>query len=440
MFRSGTPLFLDLYAIRITFPDRPDLKTLEWEAPERPLRAQQGVQVRSEPVYKFHGRGGTRVVVLCEYRMHAFHKAQQEEAARQRWVLAFGAVAVGGTLLALGWTYQFLRRERRREIAALTARQAVEHAENQKLAAEKELERKLLERQIETAHQEFRVAEAENKALELKSQLYAGIGIMAGSYAHNIKNLLVRPNDLLSRCLETDGLAGEQAGMLREVRTTLGAVTERLQQILSTVRRDPRKAEAEMRRLDLNDLVRDAERTWSALALDKWKLVLAPETAAERLPIRGDLSHLQQVIENLLFNARDATFQMRTHVRDAARTIEDPAKRKTALIEAAAWRGQVAIRAYRQNDHAVLEVRDNGIGMNEEVKRNCTATHFSTKRDNAVYEGYSAGMGLGLSFSVIVLEHHEAKLEIESEPMKGATFRVRFPLAAAETFSVSSSS
>ena len=36
-------------------------------------------------------------------------------------------------------------------------------------------------------------------ALEMKSQLYASIGIMAGSYAHNIKNLLVRPNDLLAR-------------------------------------------------------------------------------------------------------------------------------------------------------------------------------------------------------------------------------------------------
>ena len=41
----------------------------------------------------------------------------------------------------------------------------------------------------------------------MKSQLYASIGIMAGSYAHNIKNLLVRPNDLLARCLEADGLS-----------------------------------------------------------------------------------------------------------------------------------------------------------------------------------------------------------------------------------------
>jgi signal transduction histidine kinase len=65
--------------------------------------------------------------------------------------------------------------------------------------------------------------------------------------------------------------------------------------------------------------------------------------------------------------------------------------------------------------------------MSEEVRRRCTETHFSTKRDNAIYEGHSTGMGLGLSFVVAILEHHHAALEIESEPLRGATFRVRFP-------------
>ncbi|MFM8271594.1 MAG: ATP-binding protein, partial [Gemmata sp.] len=69
-----------------------------------------------------------------------------------------------------------------------------------------------------------------------------------------------------------------------------------------------------------------------------------------------------------------------------------------------------------------------GIGMTDEVRRNCLKTHFSTKRDNALYEGYSAGMGLGLSFVAMVLEHHRAALEIESAPLRGTTFRVRLPL------------
>ena len=63
-------------------------------------------------------------------------------------------------------------------------------------------------------------------------------------------------------------------------------------------------------------------------------------------------------------------------------------------------------------------MQDNGIGMTEEVRRRCTETHFSTKRDNAIYEGNSTGMGLGLSFVVAILEHHQATLEIESEPLR----------------------
>src|SRR5207245_948507 len=103
--------------------------------------------------------------------------------------------------------------------------------------------------------------------------------------------------------------------------------------------------------------------------------------------------------------------------------------RRQALIAAAAWKGTVVLRTRRHRDQAVLEVQDNGIGMNEEVRRRCTETHFSTKRDNAIYEGNSTGMGLGLSFVVVILEHHRARLEIDSAPLHGTTFRAAIPLA-----------
>jgi len=167
--------------------------------------------------------------------------------------------------------------------------------------------------------------------------------------------------------------------------------------------------------------------------------------------IEGDPSHLQQVLENLLTNARDATFEMRNHLREQARRSSgsrsplalgegrsdgdgDPrpadAERRQALIAAAAWKGEVILRTRLQGDRAVLEVRDNGIGMSDEVRRRCTETHFSTKRNNALFAGLSAGMGLGLSFVMVILGHHRATLEIDSAPMQGATFRLRFPIAS----------
>ncbi len=216
--------------------------------------------------------------------------------------------------------------------------------------------------------------------------------------------------------------------MLQEVRQTLGTVTERLQQILRTVRRDPSRSD--LARLDLNEVIRDLHRTWEDLAREKWKLTLTAEIGTEPLWIEADLSHLQQAVENLLFNARDATFEMRNHLRDEARRQENLSvdERRQALIAAAAWKGTVLLRTHRDGDQAVLQVRDNGIGMTEEVRRRCTETHFSTKRDNAIYEGNSTGMGLGLSFVTVILEHHGATLEIESQPLGGTVFLVRFPL------------
>ena len=281
---------------------------------------------------------------------------------------------------------------------------------------------------MEAAQLQTRADDAEKTTLEMKSQLYASIGIMAGSYAHNIKNLLVRPNDLLHRCMESEGVNPNTHAMLGEVQSTLGTVTERLQQILRTVRRDTGRPE--LTPVDLAAVARDTARTWEEMGRDKWKLRITAAAPPSPLPVSGDPSHLQQAIENLVFNARDATFEMRNHLREEARKAP-PEARKGKLIDAAGWKGEIRIAAYEEGGRVVFAVSDNGVGMTDEVRRNCLTTHFSTKRDNAIYEGYTAGMGLGLSFVAVVLEHHRAELEIDSAPLLGTTFRIRFPKATA---------
>jgi signal transduction histidine kinase len=366
--------------------------------------------------------------IYVRYQLHAYSKRQRIEQAHHQRLNQLSALAIAGTVLSLTWMVVVQRRERERERQRMTASQKEHQTERLLLQAEHrhaETERQLLEQRLATQA-------AERQALELRSQIWASIGIMAGSYAHNIKNLLVRPNDLLRRCLDADGLSPDQALMLDEVQQTLGTVTERLQQILHTVRRDPSRAEAAI--LDVNAVVGELEQTWKDLAREKWKLELVLEAQSdEPLWISGDVSHLQQAIENLLFNARDATFEMRNHLRDQARQAAnlDDATRRQALIAAAAWRGRILLRTFRREQEIILEVCDNGAGMTEEVRRRCTETHFSTKRDNAIYEGHSTGMGLGLSFVLAILEHHRAGLEIDSAPLGGTTFRIRFPTAAA---------
>jgi signal transduction histidine kinase len=428
MYPSQLPLFPQIYRLELTFndPQNPGLEPIVWG--DDPAQARRG-QILDYPLL---GEKDNRARLRVEYQLHAYNQRQREQEQRQALQQNVTALALAGVVLVAAWVYFFLKRERARELQRLLAQRQIEQTE--KLLLENQLRRQEAEHKHEETErtlleQRLATQAAEGQALELKSQLYASISIMAGSYAHNIKNLLVRPNDLLSRCLETDHLSGDQQHMLSEVRQTLGTVTERLQQILRTVRRDPTRSE--LASIDLNAVARDMVHIWGDLAREKWKLTLTADLCPEPLWIEGDLSHLQQAAENLLFNARDATFEMRGHLRDEARRPDNLAnqERRQALIDAASWKGATVLRTRRQGDRAILEVQDNGIGMTDEVRRHCTETHFSTKRDNAIYEGISTGMGLGLSFVVVILEHHRATLEIESEPLHGAMFRASFPLA-----------
>lgn len=358
--------------------------------------------------------------VEVHYQLHAWKKRQRDEMWRGRGLVLLLLLAVASTGLGLAWLMIVHDRETQEERDRRLAQVQLNQAERQLLletARHAETERQLLEQRLATQ-------EARRKALELESNLYANIGIMAGSYAHNIKNLLVRPNDLLRRCLERRDLAAEVTRMLQEVDQTLGLVTDRLQQILQTVRRDP--SESRARVLDLNDIVRGVGKTWQDLAADRWQVDLKVELGDGPLLLEGDFSHLQQAVENLLFNARDATFERRNLLREQARR-EPPAGRRQALIQAAEWRGAVVLRTVRTEAGPALEVSDNGAGMSDEVRRRCTETHFSTKRDNAVYEGLSTGMGLGLSFVASILDNHHGTMAIESAPDRGTTFRLTFP-------------
>jgi signal transduction histidine kinase len=425
MYPGQLPLFPIIYRMVLTF-DRPNSQpyVIAWdsELPRYPTQYQT-------LLHDFD----PRIHLALEYQVHAYNRRQHDEqvaARRFRWI---AILAVGGVLLAAAWIYLVQRQERERRSEEAGARSLLEEAKQRSLEEElrrREAEQRQEQTQRQLLEQQLARQEAERQAWELKSSLFANIGIMAGSYAHNIKNLLVRPNDLLQRCLGADGMSTDQVNMLQEVRSTLGTVTQRLQEILRTVNRDPSKSEPV--RLDLTRAAGDLVRTWQELARERWKVQLEMTQASDALWIEVDPSQLQQALENLLFNARDAIAEMRgvrqAQTRQSATLTQ--AERKAALIAAAGWTGRVALRTYREGNWAVLEVQDDGIGMAEDVRQHCTEPHFTTKRNNALFEGSATGMGLGLSFVAAILKTHGATLKIESGPQQGALFQVRFPLKA----------
>jgi signal transduction histidine kinase len=425
IYSAQLPLFPVFYLIEVRFDD--GREPITWDSNlSRSLTSESSL---------LRHRLGPRAEVHLRYRLHTYNKQQKNREVQESRVRGIVLLVALATVLTGGWLVYLQRRELERERQHLLAEYQVNEAERQLLEGElrrQEAERRrqaaeslLLQEELRRRETERDREDAERRVLELQSQLYASIGIMAGSYAHNIKNLLVRPNDLLRRCVDAPNLAVDHKQMLQEVQQALGAVTERVQQILRTVRRDPTQSQKGM--LDLRVLLRDTMQTWKEMAHEKWRMEVVLDLPEQPLWIEGDSSHLMQTLENLLFNARDAISAMYNHLREQARETPSREDQRRGVLAAAAWRGRVTLRAWQQGESVVLSVTDNGIGMTDEVRRRCTETHFSTKREDARLHAYSTGMGLGLSFVAAVLNNHQATLEIESAPLQGATFLVRFP-------------
>ncbi len=132
------------------------------------------------------------------------------------------------------------------------------------------------------------------------------------------------------------------------------------------------------------------------------KLDLDPELP----PVPCFESELNQVILNLIVNARDA-------VREAKEKNE---------IES----GLITICSRRKDNYAVIIVEDNGTGIPEKIKQKIFDPFFTTKD-----VGKGTGQGLPISHSIIV-EKHGGMLYFESEPGKGTSFIIKIPLKEKE--------
>ena len=115
-------------------------------------------------------------------------------------------------------------------------------------------------------------------------------------------------------------------------------------------------------------------------------------------PVNGDADQLHQVVVNLVVNAQQA-------------------------LLARANPRRLAVRAWTEGAEVVLEVADNGPGMEAEVAKRVFEPFFTTKPQGV-------GTGVGLSVCHGIVAAHGGRIELETARGKGARFRVRLPLAA----------
>jgi hypothetical protein len=224
-----------------------------------------------------------------------------------------------------------------------------------------------------------------------EAEKLAAIGTLAAGLAHEINN----PIGIMTSRIELMLEEAEQSGLPSALREDL-AVLERnahrvgriTQGLLSFARRGPGVKQP----TDLNAVVAETLLLFETHAT-KAGIRVERRLAAELPPVPADANQLQQVVLNLLNNARDALGN----------------------------RGEIRVETSLAGDRpgwVRMAVSDTGPGIPPDVKSKIFVPFFTTK------EG---GTGLGLPISYRIVKDHEGVLEVSSEPGAGTTFTVLLP-------------
>jgi CheY-like chemotaxis protein len=193
------------------------------------------------------------------------------------------------------------------------------------------------------------------------------------------------------------------ADELHEIHQAVGRAAALTRQLLAFAR----KQVLVKRGVDLGELVPSVERMLRRL-IGGGTILLARMTP-EPLRVQADAGQLEQVIVNLVINARDAV--------SGSGQIELSTSRFSLLPGSDADGAGLP-----PGDYACIEVRDNGVGMTEDVQRHLFEPFFTTK-----LQGRGTGLGLATSFGIV--RQHEGTIRVESETGKGTVMRVLLPLA-----------
>lgn len=245
---------------------------------------------------------------------------------------------------------------------------------------------------------------------QLQAQLYEAqklesLGRFAGGVAHDY-------NNMLGVILANADLALFQMEEGRPERKYLGEIikaarhsAERTRQMLAFARRQP----VDPKEVDLNGAVAGLLGVLGRLAGDRVELVWNP--GEDLWPARVDLTQLEQVLTNLVVNARDA-------MQGAGRIVIGTANRTLTAPERGAWDGA------EPGDYVALQVTDTGCGMAPDLVPNIFEPFFTTKPSGR-------GTGLGLAMVHGIVKQHQGGLQVDTEPGRGTTFRILLPRAGA---------
>jgi PAS domain S-box-containing protein len=231
-----------------------------------------------------------------------------------------------------------------------------------------------------------------------QSQKMEALGRLAGGIAHDFNNLLTvihLSTRLLQRQLRTEDPLWEHVHRIQETGDRAAKLTK---QLLSFSRREV----IEPQMLNLSQVVSDLSRMLQRIIGEDITMEL--KLADDLWPLKVDPSQTDQVLMNLVVNARDAMPEGGTLTIETANVQLDQAH-AARHVDAQA------------GDHVMLVISDTGVGIDEETKAHLFEPFFTTKERGE-------GTGLGLSTVFGIVRQSGGHIQVESELGQGTTFRI----------------
>lgn len=253
----------------------------------------------------------------------------------------------------------------------------------------------------------------ERKKLEQQlrqSHKMEAVGQLAGGVAHDFNNMLgviIGYSDLMLRTLSSDDPLRPQ---IEEIRRAGDRASSLTRQLLAF----SRKQMLQPKIFDLDSLITDTSKMLRRLIGENIELVTVfkPDSGF----INADPDQIEQVLMNLVINARDAMPQGGKIIIETANVEFDE--------QYAAMHAEVLSGKY-----VMLSVSDTGMGMDEETRKHIFEPFFTTKETGI-------GTGLGLSMVYGIVKQSGGYIYVQSEPDEGAVFKIYLPREEDKVISV----